>query len=85
MVSEKQVSRSLASTPAHTRFRRRAENAEPVSFAKKTCFLWTLTVLPFTPPSQNRTIHVIYSDRLMPVSFGNSAINDLYTADTPRA
>jgi len=44
-----------------------------------------LPVLPLTPPSQNRTIYMIYSDSLMVVSFGNSATNDLYTADTPRA
>ena len=29
--------------------------------------------------------HVTLTDCLMPVSFGNSAMNDLYTADTPRA
>jgi hypothetical protein len=39
----------------------------------------------YTPLSQNRTIYIIYYNTLMVVSFGNSAINDLYTADTPRA
>jgi hypothetical protein len=76
MESENKV--FLGAWPAHTRFRvARAANAENPK---------SELVLDLQYPTVSESYYIyIYYDSLMAVSFGNSAINDLYTADTPRA
>jgi hypothetical protein len=79
MVSEK----VLGAWPAHPHtpdFVARAGNAAFV-----IGFVAEKISLDSYPTISESHIYIIYSDRLIPVSFGNSAINDLYTADTPRA
>jgi len=64
----------LGAWPAHTA---RAANAENLHGS---------TDNNGTSQNQNHSIRIsLLYDSFMPVSFGNSAMNDLYTADTPLA